>query len=126
MALQFLLDSQKQFQERMGNDFKSMTLQERSSYIKEHGYFLIEEVVEMFREMPYHKSWKDYSHLTEEEVKHQEQLMKEEAIDALHFLINIFLSLGMDAEEIIHMYKEKNSINYQRQEDSNLGYVKQS
>lgn len=123
MSLQFLLDSQKKFQERMGNNFETMTLKERSAYIKEHGYFLTEEVVEMFREMPYHKSWKDYSGLTPEEIETQEQLMREEIIDALHFMINIFLALDMNEAEIIGMYKEKNKLNYQRQEDSTLGYV---
>ncbi|MEK5205184.1 dUTP diphosphatase [Bacillus sp. FSL R10-2789] len=123
MSLQFLLDSQKTFQERMGNNFEVMTLKERSDYMKEHGYFLMEEVMEMFREMPFHKSWKDYSGLTPKEVEEQDQLMREEAIDALHFMINIFLALDMNEAEIIGMYKEKNKLNYQRQEDSNLGYV---
>lgn len=123
MSLQFLMESQTKFQERMGHNFKKMTLQERAAYIKEHGYFLMEEVMEMFREMPYHKSWKDYSHLTQEEIEEKEKLMRQEAIDALHFMINIFLALGMSEEEIIEMYKEKNKLNYQRQEDSKLGYV---
>lgn len=123
MTLKHLLDSQNKFQNRMGNNFKVMTLQERAAYIKEHGYFLMEEVVEMFREMKFHKSWKDYSNWDEEHEKSQEQLMKEEAIDAFHFMLNIFLALGMDSEEILAMYHEKNKLNYQRQEDSSLGYV---
>lgn len=121
--LQFLLDSQEKFQKRMGYDFSQMTLKERSAYLKEHGYFLMEEVMEMFREMPYHKSWKDYSVFSEEQFLEQEQLMREEAIDALHFMVNIFLALGMNEAEIIGMYKEKNKLNYSRQEDSELGYV---
>ncbi|PEN61574.1 dUTP diphosphatase [Bacillus wiedmannii] len=123
MSLQFLLDSQKKFQERMGNNFEIMTREERSAYIKEHGYFLMEEVTEMLREMPFHKSWKDYSSWDEEKHSEQEQLMREEAIDGLHFMINILLALDMNEAEIIGMYKEKNKLNYQRQEDSNLGYV---
>jgi hypothetical protein len=107
----------------MGNDFKVMTPQEKSAYIKEHGYFLMEEVVEMFREMKFHKSWKDYSNWDEVHEKSQEQLMKEEAIDAFHFMLNIFLALGMNSKEVIEMYHEKNELNYQRQEDSSLGYV---
>ena len=124
MSLQFLLDSQKMFQNRMGTDFETMTREERSKFIKEHGYFLIEETVELLRESPFHKSWKDYSNYTEEQFDHQETLMKEEAVDALHFLTNLFLALGMTEEEVLQMYKEKNKLNYKRQEDSSLGYVK--
>lgn len=125
-TLQFLLDSQNKFQKRMGNDFKKMTLKERSAYLKEHGYFLMEEIVEMFREMPYHKSWKDYSGMTGEEILRQDQLQKEEAIDALHFMINIFLALGMDEKEVLKMYREKNKLNYDRQIDSGLGYIQEA
>lgn len=121
--LKFLMDSQMKFQKRMGNDFENMNEKERSSYLKEHGYFLMEEVMEMFREMPYHKSWKDYDSWSWEKFQEQKQLQKEEAIDALHFMINILLALGMDEDEVIKMYKEKNKLNYQRQEDSTLGYV---
>lgn len=123
MALKFIMDSQMKFQEKMGHNFKDMSPKERATYIKEHGYFVMEEVMEMFREMPFHKSWKDYSGMTKEEIRTQETKMKEEAIDALHFLINILISLGMDEEEVLEMYKDKNKLNYQRQSDSELGYV---
>lgn len=123
MSLQFFMDSQKKFQERMGNIFEEMSIQEKSAYIKEHGYFLMEEVMEMFREMPFHKSWRDYSDWDEMTHAEQLQLMKEEAIDAFHFMINIFLALGMDGNEVLRMYMDKNKLNYQRQEDSTLGYV---
>lgn len=125
-TIQFLLDSQEKFQLRMGNNFKEMSQKEKSTYIKEHGYFLIEEVTEMLRELPYHKSWKDYSGLSGEEILAQEQLAKEEAIDALHFMINILLSLGMDEKEIIEMYKDKNKLNYERQVDADLGYIQEA
>lgn len=125
-TIQFLLDSQEKFQLRMGNNFKKMSQKEKSAYIKEHGYFLIEEVTEMLRELPYHKSWKDYSGLSGEEILAQEQLAKEEAIDALHFMINILLSLGMDEKEIIEMYKDKNKLNYERQVDADLGYIQEA
>lgn|SRR5699024_1781327 len=123
MSIEFVLQSQLKFQKRMGHNFEEMTVKERSAYIKEHGYFLIEEVVELFREMPFHKSWKDYSHLTEEELNIQEEKMKDEAIDAFHFMSNIFLALGMDEKEVIERYKDKNKINYERQENADLGYV---
>jgi len=123
MSLQFLLDSQELFQNRMGTDFKKLSIKESSAYLKEHGYFLMEEVMEMFREMPYHKSWKDYSKWDDETHADQLELMKDEAIDALHFMINILLVLGMNESEVVARYKEKNKLNYLRQENPHLGYV---
>lgn len=123
MSLQFLLDSQAKFQKHMGTNFSSMDAKERASYMKEHGYFVMEEITEMLREMPYHKSWKDYSTWSWEKFLEQEQLQKEELIDAFHFILNLALALGMDEKEIVDMYKEKNKINYLRQEFSELGYV---
>src|SRR5437764_14130166 len=114
--LQFLLDSQTKFQKRMGVDFDDMTIRERSVYLKEHGYFLMEEVMEMFREMPFHKSWKDYPNWDRYKQVLQTVKIKEDAVDALHFMINIFLALVMGEQEIIEMYKEKNKLNYARQE----------
>lgn len=122
-SLGLLLTSQEKFQQRMGHDFSNMSRLSRSNYMKEHSYFLIEEVTEMLREMPFHKSWKDYSSWTEEDHQTAEKLMKEEAIDALHFMINILLALGMDEAEVVEMYKEKNKLNYERQEDPELGYT---
>ena len=108
----------------MGYNFDKMTVKERSDYMKEHSYFIIEEVTEMLRELPYHKSWKDYSNLNLDDLISKRA--KEEAIDILHFMINIFLSLDMDEEEIINMYKEKNEVNYDRQNDSDLGYIQEA
>jgi dimeric dUTPase (all-alpha-NTP-PPase superfamily) len=45
--------------------------------------------------------------------------VKEEAIDVLHFLLSLFLKLGMDAEEVRKLYKQKWQINMNRQ---NNGY----
>ena len=123
--LKFLLNSQEKFQRFSGNNFEEMSVEEKSKYMKEHGYFLIEETIEMLRELPYHKSWKDYSTLTPGQLIYQKNLAKEESIDMLHFMINIFLCLGMDEKEIIDMYKEKNKINYDRQNDSDLGYIQE-
>lgn len=116
--LETILKSQKDFQKSMGIDFEKMNQKERSEYIAEHGYALIEEVVELRREMKYHKSWKNYDGWTQEEDEKQLQLAREESIDVLAFLANIFGALGMDAEMVMSMYQEKCSLNYERQENN--------
>lgn len=40
--------------------------------------------------------------------------VKEEAIDILHFLLQVFIMLGMDADEVVATYMRKNSVNFSR------------
>ena len=122
--LQYMMDKQKIFQGRFGEDFDKMDEDERAAFIKNHGYFVIEEMVELFRETKNHKSWKDYSDWDEEKCKKQLQKAREEYIDVFHFVINVGLALGMDSNKILEMYKDKNKINIERQENPELGYVK--
>lgn len=42
---------------------------------------------------------------------------RKEIIDLWHFVINLTLDSGMDAEELIRQFKDKNKINNKRQED---------
>ena len=121
--LQFIMDAQRVFQGRFGQDFTKMDDKERVNFIKEHGYFIIEELVEMFRECIFHKSWKDYSGWTEEKILEQWEIAKEEYIDVFHFVVNVGLALGLDSSEILRMYKEKNKLNHERQENPELGYI---
>jgi dimeric dUTPase (all-alpha-NTP-PPase superfamily) len=120
---QFILDSQKKFQKRMGQDLDNMTLQERAEYIKKMMLWTIDELSEALHELPYAKDWSSKYDKEDYSIEDQERLFKEEIIDALHFFSNIFVAFGMTEEEILRMYKEKNKINYQRQEDPSLGYV---
>ena len=41
---------------------------------------------------------------------------KEELIDILHFLIDAFIQIGMNANEVFEKYADKNKINIRRQE----------
>ena len=62
-------------------------------------------------EMLHLLNWKPWKNKKELDI----DALKEEAIDALHFLLQIFILLGMDAEEIIATYKRKLKENYNRQ-----------
>jgi dimeric dUTPase (all-alpha-NTP-PPase superfamily) len=121
-TLQLILDKQKEFQTRFGFS-EDMDLKDRMALIHTHSMFLIEETFEMLRELPYHKYWKDYSNLTEEEVTAMLTKAREEWIDKLHFLINIGVFLNFTEDQIREMYLEKNGLNIRRQVDPALGYV---
>ncbi|MDP1183596.1 dCTP pyrophosphatase, partial [Klebsiella pneumoniae] len=43
--------------------------------------------------------------------------IKFEMIDILHFILNMFIALGMDAEEVFKLYFLKNAENFARQDN---------
>jgi len=42
---------------------------------------------------------------------------KEELVDCIHFVVNLCLIAGMDANEVFDRYMNKNKVNVKRQED---------
>ncbi|QFR55981.1 dCTP pyrophosphatase [Serratia phage Muldoon] len=68
------------------------------------------------------KPWKgDHGAMRERlisELSDKDQLeIKFEMIDILHFILNMFAALGMDAEEIFKLYFLKNAENFARQDN---------
>lgn len=125
--LQLMLDKQRAFQRTLGIQFNlgqniQIKSEQDSSYIKEQASFLIEEIVEMTRELKYSKPWKQYDWDNTKDAE-QTQKVKEEAIDALHFMLNIFNALGMSEQDILNAYLEKNKLNHERQLNPDLGYI---
>ena len=90
---QYIMDCQRIFQGRFNQNFNEMNDEERTAFIKNHGYFIIEEMTELFREIPFHKSWKDYSNWSNEKTLEQWNKAKEEYIDVIHFVVNVGLAL---------------------------------
>ena len=116
-VLQFMLNKQREFQKNLGYDFDKMNIVQRSEYIKEMSLWVQNEVNEMIHELPFAKHWsKKYDSWNEEKIEEQMQLSKEEIIDAFLFMINIFLCLGMNEQDIVNEYCKKNKINIKRQE----------
>jgi dimeric dUTPase (all-alpha-NTP-PPase superfamily) len=122
-TLQMVLDKQKDFQSRFGYSGEETDIKTVSSLIHTHSAFVIEEIYEMLRELPYHKPWKDYSDWNSEKIVEQFEIAREEWIDVFIFVMNVGLFLGFDENLIRKMYLEKLGINHKRQEDPELGYV---
>jgi chloramphenicol 3-O-phosphotransferase len=122
-TLQMILDKQAQFQQKWGFKPGENSDQEIAALIHEHSAQIIEETIEMLRELPFHKRWKDYSDWGPDRMMDQFGKAREELIDVLIFLANVAVFLDMDEELIKEMYLEKLGINYKRQEDPELGYV---
>lgn len=117
--LEYMFKIQKAFQDRVDQRYKSTDLKERAAFLRDHFVFCNQEMQEMLYEIPFFKHWKDYSKMTDEEIKEAYDKAKEEIIDAWHFFINIMLGLGMTAEELFTRYLDKHKENIRRQ---NEGY----
>ena len=114
--MQNMLNTQEELQSFLGTNFKSMTIEERVAFIKEHSIHLNQEINEALYTLVYFKPWKDYSSVTEEETVTSLKNYKGEMVDAFHFFMNMLLAVGFTADEFEAMYMEKNAENIRRQE----------
>jgi hypothetical protein len=70
-------------------------------------------VAELGEVMQEDKRWKSWCKNPPEVIQ---QKKKEEIIDCIHFVINICIYSGMDAEELYTLFTSKNLVNIERQE----------
>lgn len=117
-SLKQLLAMQTSLQERVDklDEYKNSDMYGKCREIIYNAHCFQAEIQELLDRMPW-KAWKNY---TEEQLKDwtsEEQKVETffEAIDALHFALNIFIILDMSAEEIVAYYKAKNKENFDRQ-----------
>src|SRR5699024_2604417 len=117
-ALNYIFEKQKQFQtESIGDEIENLSEKEKSKFIHEHSYFIIEEVTEMLRTQRYHKSWRDDSQWDKEKIARSIKEGKEEAVDVFIFLINVMFMMDIDADELLKLYMDKLETNKKRQTD---------
>ena len=114
--LKTIMEKQRELQTRLGTNFATMTPEERAAFVRDHRGYMEDEIAEALREMPYYKSWKDYSGMSPEKIEIQWQKVRMELVDALHFFTNLLLVAGFTAEEVCYMYLEKNKENHERQD----------
>jgi len=88
-------------------DAFNLSQKERLSWIRRYGQALFVELAEVYEELDY-KWWKA------KEV--DENKIKEELIDVLHFFLSMCLLSGMDADQVYKIYLEKNKKNFSRED----------
>lgn len=88
----------------------------KEEWIQKQTLAMISELSELLDEVNF-KWWKN-----KKEV--DEQLVKEELVDILHFFVSMCLVYDMDGEQLYKMYMDKNKENFDRQngKSSKLGY----
>ena len=103
LDLQDLFDLQTTFQLLAGYSIKTI------NFIRLSFIGIITEACEALEETNW-KPWKKPQDKDEEKFK-------EEIVDIWHFLINLTLASGMNAEELMRRFKSKNSINTRRHKE---------
>lgn len=103
----------------MPSTFEVVNKEERTKLLLDMVHCLDSEVSELRDGLPW-KHWKNYK---EQEMWYNDEDKKAylgfEAIDILHFLMETFILLGYDAEDILKLYMVKNVENFKRQD---VGY----
>jgi len=111
--LEYLFKLQEKFQELIGNEIPYIKDYINNpiniELIKNQILALYDEVGEALREVPW-KPWK----LNQ---KFNVKKFRIELIDIFHFLINLFLLSGMNSRQVINLFKNKNKINVNRQQN---------
>lgn len=100
---------QASFQASLGQNFPTMPQNEKIQFIKDMVIALTDELHEALGEVGW-KPWATSRHINEEEFKG-------ELIDALHFLMNLCLVVGMGPHEVWQKYVAKNERNFARQRE---------
>ena len=77
-------------------------------WIQKQTLAMISELSELIDEVNF-KWWKNKKPVNE-------QAVKEELVDILHFFVSMCLQAGMTPEELYTIYKEKNGENFRRQQ----------
>lgn len=77
-------------------------------WIQKQTLAMISELAELLDEVNF-KWWKNPQPINED-------ALKEELVDVLHFFVSMCLSAGMDAKELYQRYMDKNKENILRQE----------
>ena len=96
----------------------------KQQYINQMLLSLFEESVEIMRETGYKNpnyvpfGWKQTQEWNVENYK-------EEIIDLFHYVMNLCIAVNMEANEFFEIYCKKNGINHERQENPDLGYIKE-
>ncbi|MBN2880286.1 MAG: dUTPase [Clostridia bacterium] len=84
----------------------------KEEWIQKQTLAMISELSELLDEVNF-KWWKN-----KKEV--DEQLVKEELVDILHFFVSMCLVYDMSADELYSMYMDKNKENFNRQNGTSI------
>ncbi len=112
--LQQILDKTLALQEKIGWDIDNLSAEELTQKAIDNSVMLMGEAYECLDVLPWKKHKQNYgAALSVGDIVE----LREEAIDALHFVINLLVLTGVRTEQQLFVeFKRKNDINLLRQE----------
>lgn len=125
----FIYNKQVELQQRLGFDFKDLTLKEISDFWMVNKHAMSDELNEMFDALggiddgigaAAWKYWKQdnqkASNMKISDLSESDRLeLFYEWIDGLHFYLNFAISIGMTSKDIVNLYAAKQAENLERQ-----------
>lgn len=87
---------------------QSFTEEQKSEWVLNYSRAMSQEIAEMIDSLPW-KWWAKYQ-------KFDEQNIKVELVDILHFLVSACQVMGMTSEDLYRIYSEKHKVNVSRQD----------
>lgn len=114
--LETIFERQKAFDDELITKRKLEHIS-REEWLQKESLAIMDELSELINEVNY-KWWKNPKPL-------DERAIKEELIDILHFWVSMCLKMGMSAQEVLHVYLDKNAENFNRQHGTSAkqGYI---
>jgi hypothetical protein len=112
--LRAILAAQSGLQTRLGRIFAAMTVEEKIECIRMDVLACEAELHEALDET----TWKPWTH--GEKTIDRDKFIGE-LVDAMHFLMNLFLTVEATSDEIYTRYMEKNMRNHARQDNAYTG-----
>jgi dimeric dUTPase (all-alpha-NTP-PPase superfamily) len=106
-----LFQMQKELNQKIGlPDFLGSPLSDddKKTWVLHMVRAMQQELAELTDSVPW-KWWAKYQ-------KYDEQNARVEAVDLLHFLISLFMILGMGPEDVVALYQQKHAVNMKRQD----------
>ena len=95
--------------ERIGvRSADQMTEEEQQKWVLNYCRAMTQEIAELTDSIPW-KWWAKYQ-------KFDLQNARVEVVDLFHFLISVAEILGMSADDVFAYYRDKNKVNFQRQD----------
>lgn len=103
--LDIIFKKQKEFDDKVAKE-RNLT-HSKEEWVQKFCLAIIDEVGELLNETNY-KWWKNPKEINDDDLK-------EEIIDILHFVVGMSIKAGMDADELFEVYQKKNKENFARQ-----------
>ena len=111
-----MFEIQNALQDRLGTWKKIENESDKQQFVNQMILAVVEEAIETLKKSPYkNPSFVKFGWKTTQVW--DEKMFKMELIDIFHFIMNLSLAVGMNADEFFQVYCDKNKENHERQDN---------